>query len=552
MKTVFNKERLISISFLAIPLCFLMTALVYNFSAGTIHLLGVDPEYAYLFNGIILAHLHPDAYHILHPGTPVQVLIAIVSRVVHLFRPGLPLWEDVMAHPEVYIKATIIAGNIINTVFLYLVGRLVYRNSKNILVSLALQATPFAFLMTLELSRRMMPEMIMLSLASCWIIILVRLIYQNPSLINYKKYSLIFGVLLGLSMATKITFLPYFLLVVIILPDWKLRLRFTITAVLSFFVFAFPVLFDFPRYIHWLTANFIHTGNYGTGDPGIINGAVFLESLKTIIKSSLQLLIPAFILLLLALYHLMKNRKSIAIRIGFGLVALLFFQIVLIAKQYAFYYLTPSLLLCVFTGFMVYYLLGMFENGLIRKLAGGIFIGFIIILFILVLPKMGRQLNELRTLKSVHSNASETLQPFLSGSPKIICPNYYRSSADEYGLFFGLHESGRHSNDIAEVYRKKYPETIMYLPWMNTFFDANKAVTPSEFLKPDMDYTLYIGDFSEEQLEGIRTALNSDSIKYILDFRPLFVYDETKEAVYTFRATPVDGVTGSTRMSYSQ
>lgn len=552
MKTVFNKERLISLSFLIIPLCFLITALAYNFSAGAIHLLGVDPEYAYLFNGIILAHLHPDAYLILHPGTPVQVLIAIVSRVVHLFRPGLSLWEDVMAHPDVYIKATIIAGNVINTIFLYLVGRLVYRYSKNILAALALQATPFAFLMTLELSLRLNPEMIMVSLVSCWIIILVKLIYENPSQINFKKYSLIFGILLGLSMATKITFLPYFLLVIIILPDWKLRLRFTITAILSFFVFAFPVLFDFPRYINWLTSNFIHTGDYGTGDPGIINGTMFLENLKIIFKSTLQLLIPALLLLILALYFFTRNRKSIALRISIGLVALLGFQVLLIAKQYTFYYLTPSLLLCVFTGFMGYYLLGLFENGLIKKLAGGLFIGFIITLFIVVLPKMAGQLSELKTLKSVRFNANETLRPFLSGSPKIICPNYYRSSTEEYGLFFGLHESGRYSNDIADVFRSKYPETIFYLPWENAFFDANKAVTPSEFLKPDLDYTLYIGDFSEEQLEGIRSALNSDSIKYILDFRPLFIQEETREAVYSLRATPVDGVTGSTRMSYSQ
>lgn len=552
MKAVFNKERLISLSFLVIPLCFLITALLYNFSAGAIHLLGVDPEYAYLFNGIILAHFHPDAYHILHPGTPVQVLIAIVSRVVHLFRSELPLWEDVMMHPEVYIKAAIITGNIINTIFLYLVGHFVFKYSKNLLAALALQTTPFAFLLTLELSLRLNPEMTMVSLVSCWIIILVRLLYENPSRINFKRYSLTFGVLFGLSMATKITFLPYYLLVVIVLPDWKHRLRFTAIAVLSFFIFAFPVLFDFHRYINWLTSNFIHTGSYGTGESGIVDWSVFQGNFKEIVKSSLQLLIPALLLLFLAWYHLTKDRKSVAIRIGFGLVALLFFQIVLISKQYAFYYLTPSLLMCVFAAFMVYYLLGMVGKSLINKLAGGLFIGFIILILILVLPKMTGQLNELKTLKSVRSTASETLRPFLSGSPKIICPNYYRSSADEYGLFFGLHESGRHSNKIADVFRSKYPETIFYLPWANVFFDANKAVTPSKFLKPDTDYTIYIADYSEEQLDGIRAALNSDSIKYILDFRPLFIHEATREAVYTFRATPVDGVTGSTRSSYSQ
>jgi hypothetical protein len=551
MKSVFTKKRLIFLSFWILPFCFLIIAMMYVKSAGIIHLLGVDPEYAYLFNGIILAHLHPDAYGVFHPGTPVQMLIAVVSWVVHLFRPGMPLWEDVMLNPEIYIKATIITGNAINTICLFLLGHFVFRYSKDIIVALALQATPFAFLMTLEVSRRMMPELIMVSIVSCWLIVLIKILYEPPQERNFKRYSLVFGVLYGLSFATKMTFLPYFLLPFIILPDWKLRMRFIAVSILSFSIFAFPVWFDFSRYWHWVSGNFIHTGNYGTGDRGIVNWNTFWESMRTIITSSWQLIIPIVILLVLVMVHHIRKNSDGIVRMGWGLLALLFLQLLITAKQYAFYYLTPSLLLCVFTGFMGVQLFNRLDKGTaFRKIGHGALVIFIAVLFISVLPKMIRQIKELHYLKAIRIEASNSLQPFLSETPKIICPNYYRSSAPEYGLFFGICESGHYSEAAGKLFRKKFPETIIYLPWVNTFFDANHAVKPSEFLKPDVDYTLYMGDFSEEQLDGIRTALNSDTVKYILDFKPLLLRDETKEAVYSVRATPVDGVTGSTQRIY--
>lgn len=551
MKSIFTKKSLIVLSFAVLPLCFLISAMTYVYSAGTIHLLGVDPEYAYLFNGLILAHLHPDAYGIFHPGTPVQMLIALVSWIVHIFRPGMPLWEDVMTNPDIYIKATIITGNVINSIFLFLLGRYTYRYSKDLPVSLILQATPFAFLMTLEVSRRMMPELVMGAIVCCWIIFLVKILYEAPEERNYKKYSLIFGVLYGLSFATKMTFLPYYLLPLFILPNWKLRFRFSGISILSFFVFAFPVLFDFHRYWHWVTSNFIHTGNYGTGDPGIINVKVFLESLIIIVRSSWQLIIPLFVLLILVIYHLIHKKGDISVRMGWGLATLLIVQILITAKQYAFYYLTPSLLLCVFTGFLIYYLFSrLVIKDLFRKMARGLLISFIVVLFISVVPKMVRQIHELQYLKALRSEASNSLQPFLNQTPKIICPNYYRSSTDEYGLFFGMCESGHYSEKAARIFRKKFPETILYLPWSKTFYSANHAIKPSAFLKPDVDYTIYIGDFSEEQLDGIREALNSDSVKYILDFKPVFLQEETQEAIYSLRATAVDGFTGSTRTIY--
>jgi len=483
MKTPFTKDGLISLSFLIIPLCFLITALIYIHSTGTIYLSGVDPEYAYLFNGMILANLHPDAYGVLHPGTPIQVLIAVVAWIVHMFRQGTSLSEDMMLHPEIYIRAAIITGNAINTFFLFLLGKMVFRYSHNYLVSLAMQVTPFAFLMTLEVSHRLMPEMIMTSLVSCWIIILVKLLYEAPEERNFKWYSMVFGFMFGLSFATKMTFLPYFILPFIILPTWKFRLRFTLVSILSFLIIAFPVWFNFPRYLQWVTSNFIHTGNYGTGDTGIINWNTFATSLNIMIYSTWQIIITAFVLLLIVLYSMKKNAKDIATTTGLGLLALFFLQYVITAKQYAFYYMTPSLLLCVFTGFLIFFLLMKLKGTeQFRRAKYGLLMAFVLILFLSVIPKMYRQVKELQYLKSMHLNASESLQPFLEKTPKIICPNYYRSSAQEYGLFFGICESGHHSQSFGSIFRKKYPQTIIYQSWSNTFYDANQAVTPSAFL----------------------------------------------------------------------
>ena len=67
----------------------------------------VDPEYAYLFNGAIMADLKPDIFYVDHPGTPLVVLIAVVMRVVHVFRGGEDMLTDFIKNPEIYLRTAL-------------------------------------------------------------------------------------------------------------------------------------------------------------------------------------------------------------------------------------------------------------------------------------------------------------------------------------------------------------------------------------------------------------------------------------------------------------
>jgi hypothetical protein len=252
--------------FLLIPLIFIVTTFTYIHNAGLYFSGGVDPEYNYLFNGITLAHLKVHLNAVGHPGTSVQILIALVAWAVHLFRPGQSLWDDVMLHPELYIKATVYTANVINAVFLFQLGIKVYRYTGSLIAALVLQLSPFAFLMTLEVSFRLMPELIMTSIVSCWLILLVKLLYESPEKSDYKKYSVLFGLLFGLSLASKLTFLPFFLLPFILVPGVLLKTRYSVISVLSFALFAFPAMLNFHKFTGWVTGIFIHKGPYGSGE----------------------------------------------------------------------------------------------------------------------------------------------------------------------------------------------------------------------------------------------------------------------------------------------
>ena len=275
-----------SLIFLIIPTVYLCTALLYIFLSGLHYMGGVDPEYNYLFNGITMAHLKFHLNAVGHPGTPIQCLITLVSWVVHLFRPGQSLWDDVMLNPELYIKATVVAGNAINWFFLFLLGVQVFRITQNKILALFLQVTPFSFLMTLEVSYRMMPELIMASIISLWIIFLVKMLYETHESRNYKKYSFIFAILAGFSLADKLTFLPLVFLPLFLLPQWKLRLRYVLIMLVAFMVFAFPAMLNFNKFTGWVTDLFTHKGTYGSGEKGIIDWPVFIGNLKIMIQNS--------------------------------------------------------------------------------------------------------------------------------------------------------------------------------------------------------------------------------------------------------------------------
>src|SRR5512145_749031 len=85
------------------PAILLAFAFLYIRNSGLYFTGSVDPEYGYLLNGLLMANGKIDIQFITNPGIPIHYIVALVSVIFHLFRPGLSLTDDVLMHPEIYI-----------------------------------------------------------------------------------------------------------------------------------------------------------------------------------------------------------------------------------------------------------------------------------------------------------------------------------------------------------------------------------------------------------------------------------------------------------------
>jgi hypothetical protein len=544
------KQNRINTSFiwllLILPVALFAIGILYIHHTGLFFLRCVDPEYAYLMNGLLMANLKLDVQFITNPGTPVQCIVALVLRGLHLFRPGQSLIDDVLKNPELYIRATIFTFNTINSLALFLLGYYTLKYSQNIIVALFLQVTPFTNLLTIEVLARMIPESLMNIIVCCWLIVIIKMLYQNKREWNYSSYSMIFGILFGLGLADKLTFFPFFLFPLIVLPTWKFRLRYSFFSLLFFLLFAFPVTLNHKIFLRWIKNIFIHTGAYGSGDLGILNWNEFVYHLKLQANNTRLLLLSVITLLVVFLWYFIKNRKTnllsdLKVRIVFGLISLILMEYIMGAKHFAYHYMIPSILLTVFIILMSYIFLNHLFPLWASKGVMNLLLGMTgLILIASLIPKSAKQLKQIQGTTILKTTAYKKVAPFLKPSPKIIAASYYGCSAVEYAITYGLHESGKYGNYLFKRISKLYPSTILYFPWGKVFYEGNKEILPSSFLQPSTSYTLYIADYSEEKLNEILAALQPADGTCNYDIRNLVASPATAESLFLLKINSID------------
>jgi hypothetical protein len=533
-----------TIYFCLIPLALFVIGVFYIESTGPFFLRSVDPEYAYLFNGLLLAHFKFDVGFVTNPGTPLQCIVALVLRDLHLFRPGQSLMNDVLQNPEIYIKAILYTVNTINALASFILGYFTYKYTQNIIIALFLQLTPFSHVLTIEVLARMIPESLMNILVCFWLLVIIKMLFQNDDKRNYQKYSLVFGILFGISLADKLTFLPFFLLPLIILPSWRLKLKYIFSSLFFFLLFAIPVTLNHKIFIRWVKDIFIHTGSYGSGDTGIIKWNEFIHNLSLQISNT-HLLIYILILFIVVSFiyfiRIKMKRQSIdlTIRIIFGIISIIFLEYFMTAKHFAYHYMIPSILLTVFMilmiGILLNHIIPFFFTEKIMNLALGITGILILTLFA---PKSIKQLKQIQDISEFKAAGYSGIAPLFKASPRIISASYYGCSAKEYALIFGLHVSGKYGHYLYESIEKLYPSIYFYFPWSKVFYEGNKEISPSAFVKKGTAYDLYIADYSKERLEELIVELTRDYPQNCFIFNKIYVDSIHSEALFQVQFRP--------------
>jgi len=496
------------------PALLFLTGMLYLYTTGDFFLKSVDPEYAYLFNGAVLADHKPDIFYVDHPGTPLIVLIAAVIRTIHVFTPGQDILTEVIKNPELYIKATIFIINLLGAILLFLLGLFTFKKTKNISLAVFLQLIPFVQTLGLETLARLTPESLMLTLICLWIILVISMNSGKKSRFSWIWYGLASGILTGLCVAVKLTLIPFIVIPLIILSGWKDRLLFAFTSVIFFFMFAFPILYKYEEFYYWVKNIVTHTGIYGSGDRGVVHWNEFFAHLKLQLANSPYLLVSLIILIVsLILYLFVRKegirREPLKIKLAIAAILVVIFNYLITAKHFAFHYMLPSILLTVPVIILAGSMLGQIFPPLYQRLKMGIIILGILIL-VNIIPRSYRQLSLREDRRKILKESWWMYKEHRSQRPMIICPSYYGCFAVEYALTFGIHMSGKYGPYIFEKMNRIYPSTYLYFPWGKVFYAGRNEISPSAFLREGTSYMLYIAEYSKEKLDEITGLINQN------------------------------------------
>jgi hypothetical protein len=490
-------------------------------------------------NGLLLAGLHPDIPYVYHPGTPMMCLIAIVIRVVHLFRPGAGMVADVMANPELYIRASVITANWIAATAVAFLGWVAFRRTKRILPAILFQAIPFAHTLSLEPLSRLIPEALMTAVVSLWLIWLLCQYTESENTTGGKRVSLVFGALYGLSVAVKLTFLPYVVIPLLVLRKWKDRFRFAWSSVVSFFLFAFPILFHHNYFVKWVKNIIIHTGKYGSGDKGVINVADFAGNIQLLIDNNRFLLI-ALSLLLVALvifrvgHRPMSSLMQFRFRLGLAFLLTAGLEFIMAAKQFSYHYMLPAILLTV----PAILLAGDLISARLKyrvTLAVPLTLIFLFGVAIKLAPQVREQLHHMQQVNNRRAEAVHRFMALRTEAPTIVVCSYYGCSAVEYALSFGLHESGKYGERLTASMKKIHPDTYLYFPWNETFYYGKREIKPDEIVAQG-EFNLLVAGYTEELTGKVSSTLVPDPQGWKLE--KVYTDSTVSEALFRLQILP--------------
>jgi hypothetical protein len=251
-----------------IPALLLMLAAFIAYADGP-HYWGMayDPNYAYLFNSLNLlqgtAPRHND-----HPGVTIQMFGALIIFIVHLFRSGTPLVEDVINQSELYLSAIIVGLAICYAISVYYLGWLVWRIYRSLLWAITVEGLALMFPFTLLFLTRDNPEIAILTLGNLLAAEILRIGLGKASASTPSRL----GILTGACLMTKFTFLPALLLGYLVLPRFPRRyLKYSLALGGTVAFFLLPIITRVRAMFRWLAALALHSGGYGSGKRNVVD-----------------------------------------------------------------------------------------------------------------------------------------------------------------------------------------------------------------------------------------------------------------------------------------
>lgn len=491
-KNLRRNQQLLVLFFL--PLLFLIVSLRIRQQHGP-YWLGnnSDPEYAYLLNFLNITQLKIPG-HTDHPGTPLQVLGGIIIQITCIIQSltysvNAHTVESVLKNPEFYLVTVNNVLLILTTACLLILGLTAFFLSQSLTLSLLLQLAPFSWT-PLILSVRVSPEPLLFCLTQILVILLLFYIYSEIE--RSPRFAVAIGVIFGLGVATKVTFFPLGL-VILLLPGLRQKGLAVMAAIITFILATLPIITQYNRVFEWLTSIATHTGGYGQGNLGLIDFSAIPSAFSGLLEkdkfffyliglSALNL----FIITVYLIWYQFKNNNSqnrfnlLATRKFYYLftclLLIILVQLLITLKHPGIHYLLPSMGLSSLLTFVQIILVEKILTPVLKRMiVRNIGLFAFGVYFVALFANTYEQIVLIERFNKSYLLEIQTIQHLIQNKYNNCAHvRYYRSSDQEYALKFGNDFA---ANQYALSLQSIYPNGgIFYNLWSQKYYSFNKEL----------------------------------------------------------------------------
>jgi hypothetical protein len=425
-----------------------------------------DPDYPYLLNALgLLRGVGPG--HVDHPGTPVQLLLALIARATHLASGGGAVHEDVLLRPEHYL---LVANGVLLLAFaasLVLAGLAALRTTGSLAAAIAVQLLAGLSPVICHNVICVKPEPLLATLVTLLAALVLRTLQPGRPRAPNREATL-FGVLAGLLVATKVTAAPVVVLPLLLVRSWGGRARFAGVAALTFAASVAPAWGRRAEFVELMHRISTHSGRYGFGRATVFDRAEYASALGGLVANvsgALPVVVGAIGAAVASALALRARRTADerAASVARALAATVAAQLacyLVVARHPANHYLLPALAL---TGVVAALAIhgagalvgaGRWRARGVEAVAAG--------LLVLASQRLGAATAELDAWLRQQRDDQLAVVASLARTPHREVVHYYTSSSVEYALHFGDFYARWGSDPWL---RKMYPDHRVYNIW---------------------------------------------------------------------------------------
>ncbi len=330
-------------------------ALLVNISYNNKTEFGQDPNYIYLFNALNLASHSGLVGTYVNPGTTVVELSAVIMKISHRFRTtNDDISTDVLKNPQYYIKIIVRTFDVMNSFLIFLLGFFILRMTHELTYSLLFQSIPMFSGSTIEWCfQSVCPEPVILGAVIVFVILFlwrfyfnkdfgeIRIIYSKNMEIRIDKFIILFGILMGFCLVTKINTIPLIILPLLFIPEFKNKFIFLLIVFVSFYVFSLPIRHLYRLMKFWYMRIISHTDLYGGGTAGFIDPSLFRTHFLVTLKFDPIILFVIMISLLIVILQIIRKKNDIHLKILAALVLVQLIDLFMVLKHFNLHYFIP-------------------------------------------------------------------------------------------------------------------------------------------------------------------------------------------------------------------